>query len=77
MKVNFKLPNTKLCLVLCYDNNKPSRPLPKVLVPTPATNEGLRSAMLNKGIGYSQIRAVQPVKEQDLAKAMQPSFRRA
>jgi len=77
MKVNFKLPNTRLCLVLCYDNNKPSRPLPKALIPTPATNEGLRAAMLSKGIGYSQIRAVEAVKEQDLATAMQPNFRRA
>jgi hypothetical protein len=77
MKINFKLPNTKMCLVLCYDNNVPSRPLPKVLVPTPPNNEGLRSTMLNRGIGYSQIRAVEPVKEQDLVTAMGPRFRRA
>ena len=74
MKVNFKLPNTRLCLVLWYDDN---RPQPKELMPTPANNDGLRSAMLAKGVGYSQIRAVQPVREEDLAKAMQPRFRRA
>ena len=77
MKVNFKLPNTKFCLVLCYNNNVPPRPLPRVLVPTPANNDGLRAAMLNKGIGYGQIRAVGSVREEDLQRAMQPNFRRS
>ena len=74
MKVNFRLPGTKMCLVLCYRDNAP---LPKVLMPTPANNEMLRLSMLGKGVGYSEIRAVEPVKETDLQMAMQPSFRRA
>jgi hypothetical protein len=74
MKVNFKLPNTKMCLVLVFNNNRPPY---KELIPTPATNEGLRTAMLAKKVGYSQIRAVEPVKEMDLQSAMQPNFRRA
>jgi hypothetical protein len=67
MKVNFKLPNTRLCLVLWYNDG---RPQPKELMPTPANNDGLRSAMLAKGVGYSQIRAVQPVREENLVEAI-------
>jgi hypothetical protein len=76
MKVNFRLPNTKMCLVLCYSNNKPSIPLPEVLIPTPATNEVLRSLMRNMGIGYGQIRAVKKVDETDLQTAINRNFGR-
>jgi hypothetical protein len=74
MKVNFRLPGTKMCLVLWYRNNAPQ---PKVLMPTPSNNEMLRLSMLALQVGYSEIRAVEPVREEDLAAAMQPNFRRA
>jgi hypothetical protein len=67
MKVNFALPNTSMCLVLCYRDN---RPLPKVLIPTPANNDGLRSAMLAKKVGFGEIRAVQPVREEGIVDAI-------
>jgi hypothetical protein len=75
MKINFKLPNTRLCLVLWYRDNKPQ---PKILLPTPPNNTMLRLTMVkDHHVGESEIRSVQPVKEEDLLKAMGPNFRKA
>ena len=66
MKVNFKLPNTRLCIVLWNSQGT----LNKDLIPTPPSNDALRQRMLEKKVGYSDIRGVQAVKESDLALSM-------
>ena len=71
MKINFRLPNTRLCLVLWYRNNKPQE---KVLMDTPPNNEDLRHKMLQQGIGYGEIRAVEPVSEETLTESIQHNF---
>jgi hypothetical protein len=57
MKVNFSLPNTRLCIVLTVRDNKPT----EHLIDTPRDNDALRQRMLERKIGYSEIRAVKAV----------------
>ena len=66
MKVNFKLPNTKLCLVVWFRGNKHH----EEILETPHTNDQLRQRMLEKKVGYSEIRTVKSVDGDSLANAM-------
>lgn len=54
---NFKLPQTKLCVVVWYRNNQKH----EELIETPATNNQLTNLMLAKHVGRSEIRAIKPV----------------
>jgi hypothetical protein len=58
MKTNFKLPTTKMCIVVWYrDDVKHEQ-----LIDTPANNDRLVDTMLMKyHVGYSEIRAVKSV----------------
>lgn len=62
MKTLFKFPNTKFCLVVTYRPSKKAdgkaTKRKDIRIPTPATHDGLQTALLKKGIGYSEIRAV-------------------
>ena len=66
MKVNFSLPNTRLCIVLTIRDNKRT----EHLIPTPPNNDVLRQRMLEKKIGYSEIKAVKAVDGESLAGQM-------
>jgi len=66
MKVNFKLPNTRLCVVLTIKDNERK----EHLIPTPPSNDMLRQRMLEKKIGFSEIRAVKSVDGGQLAEKM-------
>ena len=66
MKVNFKLPNTRLCIVLTIKDNKRK----EHLMSTPPSNDMLRQRMLEKQIGYSEIRAVKSVDGGQLVEKM-------
>jgi len=66
MKVNFSLPNTRLCIVLTIKDNKRT----EHLIPTPPNNDVLRQRMLEKKIGYSEIKAVKSVDGDSLADKM-------
>jgi hypothetical protein len=66
MKVNFALPNTRLCIVLTIRDNKRT----EHLIPTPPNNDVLRQQMLAKKIGYSEIKAVKAVDGESLADSM-------
>ena len=58
MKLNFRLPNTRLCVVVWFRNNQKN----EVLIDTPANNEALKNTMLMKHrVGASEIRAVKGV----------------
>lgn len=66
MKVNFTLPNTRLCIVLTIkDNNRTEH-----LIPTPPSNDMLRQRMLEKKIGFSDIKAVKSVDGDSIATQM-------
>ena len=55
MKTNFKLPTTKMCIVVWYRNGEKH----EQLINTPANNDCLVDTMLMKyHVGYSEIRAV-------------------
>lgn len=59
MKPNFKLPNTKQCIVRYVDN---AGKMQDVLMDTPANNAQLIHTMLMEHkIGYGQIRTVKAV----------------
>jgi len=66
MKTNFTLPKSTSCIVVWYRNGKKN----ETLIPTPATNDGLRNVMLQHKVGYSEIRAVKSVDGNDIAWAM-------
>ena len=54
---NFTLPETKLCVVVWVRNGKRQ----EVLMDTPASNEKLTLAMLERKVGRSEIRAIKAV----------------
>jgi len=54
MKTNFKLPTTKMCIVVWYRNGEKH----EQLINTPANNDRLVEVMLSHKVGYSEIRAV-------------------
>jgi hypothetical protein len=66
MKINFALPNTRLCIVITIRDNKRT----EHLMPTPPNNDMLRQRMLEKRIGYGEIRAVKAVDGESLASQM-------
>ena len=66
MKVNFTLPNTRLCIVLTIRDNKRT----EHLIDTPRDNDALRQRMLEKKIGYGEIKAVKAVDGDSLAGQM-------
>lgn len=66
MKVNFKLPNTRFCVVIHIRDNKPQ----ETLIETPRNNEALRGAMLERKVGYGEIRGVKSVDTTEIAKSM-------
>ncbi len=66
MKVNFKLPNTRLCLVVWFRNNRTH----ETILETPYTNEQLRQRMLEQKVGFSELRAVKSVDGDSLAQQM-------
>ena len=66
MKVNFTLPNTRLCIVLTIRDNKKT----EHLIDTPPNNDALRQRMLERQVGYSEIRAVKAVDGNGLAGQM-------
>lgn len=66
MKIKFRLPNTRLCVVLWYDNNQPH----EVLIDTPANNEMLQLEMLKHKVGWTQIRAVKAVETSGLLRQL-------
>ena len=57
MKTNFKLPTTKMCIVVWYRNGEKH----EQLINTPANNDRLVEVMLSHTVGYSEIRAVMAV----------------
>jgi len=57
MKTNFKLPTTKMCIVVWYRNGEKH----EQLINTPANNDRLVEVMLSHKVGYSEIRAVMAV----------------
>ncbi len=57
MKVNFNLPNTKLCIVVWYRNGVKS----EILIDTPANTDRLQQVMLGHRVGLSEIRAIKSV----------------
>lgn len=66
MKVNFKLPNTRLCIVITFRDNIRT----EHLIPTPSSNDDLRMKMLVKHIGYGDIKAVKAVDGESLVNQM-------
>ena len=62
MKLYFRLPKTKLCVVVWYRNNQKN----EVLIPTPGNNTRLAEIMLQHKVGASEIRAVKPVEASGL-----------
>lgn len=63
MKTHFKLPITKMCIVVWYRNNVKH----EQLIAIPANNDRLVNTMLmDHKVGYSEIRAVKPVEAQGL-----------
>ena len=66
MKVNFRLPNTRFCVVIHIRDNQRQ----ETLLTTPRDNEALRNEMLKRKVGYGEIRAVKAVDATDLAKSM-------
>ena len=67
MKLNFRLPNTKLCVIVWFRSPEKKG---EIMMPTPANNEDLRNKMLRHKVGFSEIRCVKSVDGYDLAKAM-------
>ena len=62
MKTHFKLPTTKMCIVVWYrDGVKHEQ-----LINTPANNDRLVDTMLKYKVGYSEIRAVLSVEADEL-----------
>jgi hypothetical protein len=58
MKPNFKLPTTKMCIVVWYRDGK----MNETLIDTPFNNTALIDTMLMKHhVGYSELRAVKSV----------------
>jgi hypothetical protein len=66
MKVNFKLPNTRFCVVIHIRGNQKQ----ETLLETPRNNEALRNRMLERKVGYGEIRAVKAVDPEGLVKSM-------
>jgi hypothetical protein len=66
MKINFKLPNTSLCVVIHFRDDKKG----ETLIPTPRDNEALRSEMLKRKVGYGEIRGVKSVDTGEIANYM-------
>ena len=62
MKTNFKLPTTKMCVVVWYRDGKKN----EQLIDTPANNDRLVEVMLKHKVGYSEIRAVKSVNPDNL-----------
>lgn len=54
MKNNFRIPNSLMVIVRWFRNNQ----FHDTKIKRPANNEMLRLEMLNRGVGYSEIRAV-------------------
>lgn len=57
MITNFKLPETKMCVVVWYRNGVKG----ETLISTPASNKGLVNVMFANRVGASEIRAVKSV----------------
>ncbi len=62
MRLQFRLPKTKLCVVVWYRDNKKN----EVLIPTPGNNTRLVEVMLTHRVGASEIRAVKAVEASGL-----------
>jgi len=63
-KTNFVLPQTKMCVVVWYRDNKKN----ETLIETPRSNNDLRNTMLMKHrVGFSEIRCIKSVDGNDLA----------
>jgi hypothetical protein len=58
----FKLPDTKLCIVVWYRDGKKN----EQLLDTPANNKILREVMLKHRVGWSEIRAIKSVEASGL-----------
>lgn len=63
---NFKLPTTKLCIVVWYRNGIKH----ETLINTPSTNEMLVTTMFQHRVGASELRAVKEVNPLDLKASM-------
>jgi len=76
MKIPFKFPNTQFCLVVTYRPNKkqPGKATRRkdIRIPTPASHDQLQTALLAKGIGYSEIRAIKADPSSPLKDVAQP-----
>jgi len=59
---NFKLPQTKMCVVVWYRNGTRT----EHLIQTPQSNLGLTNVMFQHRVGPSEIRAVKAVEPQAL-----------
>ena len=62
MKVQFQLPQTKLCVVVWYRNGVKS----ETLIDTPANTDHLQRVMLGHRVGLSEIRAIKGVEPLNL-----------
>jgi hypothetical protein len=63
MKTHFKLPKTKMCIVVWYRDGKAH----EQLIDTPANNDILVNTMLMKyHVGFSEIRAVKTIEANEL-----------
>lgn len=76
MKALFKFPNTKFCLIVTYRPNKkkPGAVTKRkdIRMPTPVSHDQLQTALLAKGIGYSEIRAIKADPNSPLKDTAQP-----
>lgn len=69
---NFRLPNTKTCVVVWYRNGMKN----ETLIDTPANMEALKNTMImSHRVGMSEIRCLKAVRPADLASSMM-GFRR-
>lgn len=66
-RLNFRLPESKICTVVWYRNGKRN----ETLIDTPANNEQLANVMLMEHrVGASEIRTVKGIETGSLAEAM-------
>ena len=62
MRLNFNLPDTKLCVVVWYRNGDKN----ETLIDTPVSDSQLQTTMLGHRVGLSEIRAIKAVEPLNL-----------
>jgi hypothetical protein len=74
LQYEFKLPDTKMCLVVWYRNGKRH----EQLINTPQTCKGLQQIMFARyQVGYSEIRAIESVDPTQLLRNFGTNWGRA